>query len=167
MRKSGSQWTHRWREQGFEPSVPRGRDRRFVCRFSFFRLFGWREPTRDDIERLVVSRGTKGLGGTGGSNPSSSSGESVSHTARAAAGREPLVSRGCAPFGWRCGRAETRRPEQNRAKEYNISVRPSVTLQSLRGKGIASLSRACTAKVRLAKDPYAEGAPGRLGACWA
>jgi hypothetical protein len=24
----------------------------------------------------------------------------------------------------------------------------------------------CPAKVRLAKDPYAEGAPGRLGACW-
>jgi hypothetical protein len=29
-----------------------------------------------------------------------------------------------------------------------------------------SLSRACTAKVKLAKDPYAEGAPGRLGARW-
>ena len=54
-------------------------------------------------------------------------------------------------------------------KNRNISVGPysSITLQSLRGKGIASLSRACTAKVRLAKDPYAEGAPGRLGACWA
>jgi hypothetical protein len=54
-------------------------------------------------------------------------------------------------------------------KSSNISVGPysSITLQSLRGKGIASLSRACTAKVRLAKHPYAEGAPGRLGACWA
>ena len=54
-------------------------------------------------------------------------------------------------------------------KNSNNSVGPysSITLQSLRGKGIASLSRACTAKVRLAKDPYAEGAPGRLGACWA
>jgi hypothetical protein len=33
-------------------------------------------------------------------------------------------------------------------------------------KGIASLSRTCTAKVRLAKGPYAEGAPDPLGARW-
>src|SRR5215813_10270460 len=28
-------------------------------------------------------------------------------------------------------------------------------------------SRTCTAKVRMARGPYAEGAPGRLGARWA
>ena len=33
-------------------------------------------------------------------------------------------------------------------------------------KGIASFSRTCTAKVRLAKGPYAEGAPGRVGVRW-
>ena len=33
-------------------------------------------------------------------------------------------------------------------------------------KGIASFSRTCTVKVRLAKGPYAEGAPSRLGARW-
>ena len=39
--------------------------------------------------------------GTEGSNPFPSSGESVSHTDQAAAGREPRLSRGCAPLGWR------------------------------------------------------------------
>src|SRR5215471_10831443 len=54
-----------------------------------------------------------------------------------------------------------------RETEATCSARVStIASQSLRGKGIASLSRACTAKVRLAKDPYAEGAPGRLGARW-
>ena len=33
-------------------------------------------------------------------------------------------------------------------------------------RGIASLSRTCTAKVRLAKGPYAEDASGRLGGRW-
>ena len=33
-------------------------------------------------------------------------------------------------------------------------------------KGVASFSRTCTAKVRLAKGLYAEGAPGRLGDRW-
>src|SRR4029077_19214796 len=37
------------------------------------RLFGWREPTRGDIERLVVSRGTDG------SNPVPSTAESATN----------------------------------------------------------------------------------------
>ena len=52
-------------------------------------------------------------------------------------------------------------------RELPAAARGStIASQSLRGKGIASLSRACSAKVRLAKDPYAEGAPGRLGVRW-
>jgi Uncharacterised protein family (UPF0014) len=34
-------------------------------------------------------------------------------------------------------------------------------------RAIASLSRTCAAKVRVARGAYGEGAPGRLGARWA
>jgi len=52
------------------------------------------------------------------------------------------------------------------AGRYLQRSRVPIASQSLRGKGIASLSRGCTAKVRLAKGLYGEGAPGRLGARW-
>ena len=77
-RKSGSHRTPRWREGGFEPSVPRGKGptvRVSVLFHSDFSVGG--EPTKGDIERLVVSRGTDG------SNPVPSSGESGKIHARA------------------------------------------------------------------------------------
>jgi hypothetical protein len=48
--------------------------------------------------------GSPRLLGTESSNPPPSSGQPVSRTNRAAAGRDPRVSRGCAPLGWRRGR---------------------------------------------------------------
>ena len=70
---------------GFEPSVPRGKGptlRVSVLFHSDFSVGG--EPTRGDIESLVVSRGTDG------SNPVPSAGESVfrlDRSAHGAAGR--------------------------------------------------------------------------------
>jgi len=55
-------------------------------------------------------------------------------------------------------------PDNHTSVDYRTDE--SLPFSRLRGEGIASLSRACSAKVRLAKDPYAEGAPGRLGARW-
>jgi hypothetical protein len=61
------------------------------------------------------------LSGTEGSNPAPSSGQSVSRTNRAAAGREPRVSRGCAPLSWRRGR-------QRRAGLVNITPTSIISL---------------------------------------
>src|SRR6516164_777785 len=52
------------------------------------------EPAIFALSRACIARGT------GSSNPSPSSGQSVSHTDQADAGREPRLSRGCAPLGW-------------------------------------------------------------------
>src|SRR6516164_1698771 len=62
--------------------------------------------------------------GTGSSNPLPSSGESVSHTDQAAAGREPRVSCGCAPLGRRRGRQRRAGRSNIAPKNSNFSVGP-------------------------------------------
>ena len=61
---------------------------------------------------------------TRSSNPAPSSGESMSHTDQAAAGREPRLSRGCAPLGWRRGRQRRAGRSSMALKNSNVSVGP-------------------------------------------
>src|SRR5438128_1905537 len=101
--------TQRWREQNSNHRFRGGRPRRFVCRFSFTPTFSvGGEPTRGDIERLVVSRGTDG------SNPVPSSGQSVSLPELLSRVENPGFLRGCARLAWRPGR-------QRRAGRYKIA----------------------------------------------
>jgi hypothetical protein len=73
---------------------------------------------RRKLKSIALSRGTES------SNPSPSSGESVSHTDQAAAGREPRLSRGCAPLGWRRGRQRRAGRSNIAPKNSNFSVGP-------------------------------------------
>ena len=75
----------------------------------------------------------------------------------------------------RAGAAEPVAPQGRMVLGWHTNIAPRWLLVQKGGIGaasagqdncIASLSRTCTAKVRLAKGPYAEGAPGRLGARW-
>jgi len=68
--------------------------------------------------------------GTTSSNPVPSSKQSVSRTNRAAAGREPRVSRGCAPLCWRRGGQRRAGPGRKRPNRHRYLCRGIIQYRS-------------------------------------